>query len=949
MSTVRVRRRPRRTPPPMPAGEVLLEPPPELPQNVGAPLTRTMLVLPVLLAAAAMSMVVATAAPTPLLYLVAGLYMVSQIGVLVGGLIRTAQRPEMDAARRDYLRYLGHVRGQVRGAAQEQRAALEWSNPRPGLLWAIPRTGRLWERRPSDPDFAEVRVGTGRQDLALRLVAPQTGPVEDLEPLTTGALRRFGRAHATVSDLPYRVRFGSFPHLLFTGEPPALYALARSMIMQLATFHAPGDLRISLCVSPERTHRWDWVKWLPHAAHPSARDAAGPLRLIAPSLTALEELHGPELAGRPSGTWTGELPFHLVILDGGHAPADSRIVSEAIAGVCVLDLTGSIVPDGGTLRLDVTADRLTIDPDTDLRPDHSTEEQAEALARQLAPLRLDDPVVSCSLADLIDVDDLWSGRRLTAPIGVDETGDPVDLDCEAAPHTLVVGDGHDALVESLVLGLALTQSPDRLTIALLTARQDAYPELAALPHVSAQSTGLAADPAELERLLHTLRGELARRENALRHDDEPETRLLLVVDGFPDLEAADPEVGTLLTAIGRSGAALGVHLLLAAARLTPDALPAGLDAHLGNRIALRTFSAEDSEATIGTADAHALPRQAHAYLHTQTGPRHFHPATLTQKSDTPAATRDRATAGGRAGEVLVFTVGAGAETSPEVAEQDGLLGKAVAAMRAAHRPVRRLVPRPLSAARTLDELGPAPAGGLRAVIGRVDRPLEQRREPYVLDLTRRPGNVGVVGRQGAGKTALLRAIVAGLALGHEPGEVVFHLGGSAGFVDSLAGLPHVTGVTPYDRPDPTRLADTLRDALWRIRTDGYQLLVIDDWPEPRGGKALAKVIADWADGRDRARLVVSAPSWIDLPSTLRRILDIPLELRLDNPRESRIDGRLAGHVPPDQPGRGLTPEGLHFLAALPRNDGMRDPETTAEGLAGLVEDVRERHLEEPAR
>src|SRR5581483_9212387 len=111
---------------------------------------------------------------------------------------------------------------------------------------------------------------------------------------------------------------------------------------------------------------------------------------------------------------------------------------------------------------------------------------------------------------------------------------------------------------------------------------------------------------------------------------------------FPDLEAADPEVGTLLTAIGRSGAALGVHLLLAAARLTPDALPAGLAAH----------------------------------LHTQTGPRHFHPATLTQKSDTPAATRDRATAGGRAGEVLVFTVGAGAETSPEVAEQDGLLGKA---------------------------------------------------------------------------------------------------------------------------------------------------------------------------------------------------------------------------------------------------------------------------------
>ena len=65
-----------------------------------------------------------------------------------------------------------------------------------------PELRRLWERRPSSDDFAKVRIGTGTHRLAVRLVPPETKPVEDLDPLCAGALRRFIRAHGSVPQLP---------------------------------------------------------------------------------------------------------------------------------------------------------------------------------------------------------------------------------------------------------------------------------------------------------------------------------------------------------------------------------------------------------------------------------------------------------------------------------------------------------------------------------------------------------------------------------------------------------------------------------------------------------------------------------------------------------------------------------------------------------------------------
>ena len=52
----------------------------------------------------------------------------------------------------------------------------------------------------------------------MRLVPPETKPVEDLDPLCAGALRRFVRAHARVPDLPVGISLRSFPRVVLAGD-----------------------------------------------------------------------------------------------------------------------------------------------------------------------------------------------------------------------------------------------------------------------------------------------------------------------------------------------------------------------------------------------------------------------------------------------------------------------------------------------------------------------------------------------------------------------------------------------------------------------------------------------------------------------------------------------------------------------------------------------------------
>ena len=469
--------------PQVPQGEIRLESPPELPEVTSDGIAQALMYLPMGAMAIGMVAVIAGGGSSPVLYIGSGAMAVGMAGMMFGQMIRGRgdRKVKLNGQRRDYLRYLGQVRRKVRLAAGEQRRAMEYSGPAPRSLPSLVAAGsdRVWQRSPTDAGFGCVRFATGTQAASVRLVPPDSKPVEDLDPLCAGALRRFIRAHGQVPGLPVEVSLRSVTRIVPTGEPGAVRALVRSLVAQAAAMHSPADLRISVCASAERIHYWEWIKWLPHNMHPTEQDAAGPVRLMAPSLGALEpmlELHDrPRFTPGSARTAPGPLPLHVVLADGAARRRRRQPGGRGGRGRHRSRSGGRGGARGGgagrRLRLRVIPGEVYQLPKAGTNealigvPDALTLTEAEALARQLAPLRPAVPggpaedalALNTTLTALLGIDslrtlDLRALRqaraprdRLRVPIGNGADGRPVELDIKESaqggmgPHGLVVG------------------------------------------------------------------------------------------------------------------------------------------------------------------------------------------------------------------------------------------------------------------------------------------------------------------------------------------------------------------------------------------------------------------------------------------------------------------------------------------------------------------------------
>lgn len=346
MSTTVFKRGPRRPAPQMPRGELLLESPPELPEQLPRGFGQLLMILPMVCGVGAMALLYAGRTAGIVTWVAGGLFGVSMLGMAVGSMSVGGgnKKAEVDAERRDYMRYLSQVRKRARRAAAQQRAALTWRHPDPDVLWTIAASRRMWERRSIDDDFGEVRLAVGPQKLAVAIIPPETKPVEDLEPMTALALRRFVRAHGSVPGLPIAMSLRAFSRVVLRGDRDTVAGLARSVVGQLATMHAPDDLIIAVIAAKDRWRQWDWTKWLPHVQYARRNDGAGPLRMVFDDLGDLEKLLTEELASRQRHSADAKplttAPHIVVVLDGGEVPPTSQFLGVSLMGTTVIDLSG---------------------------------------------------------------------------------------------------------------------------------------------------------------------------------------------------------------------------------------------------------------------------------------------------------------------------------------------------------------------------------------------------------------------------------------------------------------------------------------------------------------------------------------------------------------------------------------------------------------------------------
>jgi DNA segregation ATPase FtsK/SpoIIIE, S-DNA-T family len=477
----------------------------------------------------------------------------------------------------------------------------------------------------------------------------------------------------------------------------------------------------------------------------------------------------------------------------------------------------------------------------------------------------------------------------------------------------------------------------------------------------------------------------------------PLPSLLIICDEFSELLTAKPDFIDMFVQIGRVGRSLGVHLLLASQRLEEGRLR-GLETHLSYRIGLRTFSSMESRSVLGVPDAYELPRSpGHGYLKTgMEGMVRFRAAYVSgtyRKGGGGRVTGHRITDSVRPYTTSYQAGRTEAEDAPPVldAEPEGVVGETLLSLlgdrlQNSGVPAHQVWLPPLDEPPTLDQLlppigvdeergltttGPDLHGALQGVLGIVDKPFEQRRDLLRIDLSGAAGNVVVVGGPQSGKSTLLRCALGSLALTHTPQEAQFYcLDFGGGSLLALRDLPHVGGVAT--RSDVDQVRRTVAEMYTLLQTRerrfaehgvdgmasyrrlkregrftedpfGDAFLVVDGWLTLRNAyEDLEPIVIDLANrGLGYGiHMIATCGRSMDMRPGIRDMFGTKLELRLGDPADSLINRRAAVNVPETAPGRGLTPNALHFLAGLPRIDGQQDVTNLADGVAKLVQAVR---------
>ncbi|SDZ10868.1 DNA segregation ATPase FtsK/SpoIIIE, S-DNA-T family [Amycolatopsis xylanica] len=1041
--------------------EIVLQSPPMIPKGGSGGMLQLLMFLPMMLGMGAMSFVYIGRDGGAMTWIFGGLFVVVMGGMVVMSLGRggAAKKAAVNEERRDYQRYLAGLRGQVREIADDQRAEMISLQPDPADLWAYVEAGKLWDRRRSAPQFGQIRVGTGPQRLITPLRAPQTVPLEDLDPVSSTSLKHFIRTYSTVNDLPVAISLRSFAAVYLSGRRPDTLGLTRALLAQLVTFHSPTDLRIALCVAGNRLHDWEWAKWLPHATASTAADAAGPRRLVADNVKTLGELLGNDLGERPAFSRKGQSTDHphiVVIVDGGQTYGEPRLITETgHLGITVLDVgteqprassteqilclhsgpgqLGMVVGEGNDVRLGFLG-----------KPDALDRGSAEALARMLTPLYQGTAVVSetpmsatFGLAALLGIGDprdtdtavTWAPRaprdRLRIPLGVNPEGRPVELDLKESaeggmgPHGLVIGatgSGKSELLRTLVVGLAVTHSSEKLNLALIDFKGGAtFAGMTGLPHTCAVITNLSDDLSLVDRMADAINGEVLRRQELLHaagnyasvRDYEraresgvnlkPLPSLLVIIDEFSELLSSRPEFIDLFVTIGRLGRSLGIHLLLASQRLEEGRLR-GLDSHLSYRIGLRTFSAQESRAVLGVADAYQLPsvpgsaylkvdtdtliRLKAAYVSGDLPPRNLVAAAAAKNSNVlpftlaPVELPAEIPAMIAAEESTVSTSDSPTETIMS-AMVSRLEGKGPEAHQIWLPPLQEpptldqlLPPLGIDPERGLCPLGWGGNGRLTIPVALVDKPFEQRRDMLWADFASAGGHALIVGAPQSGKSILMRTIAGMLALTHTPREVqLFILDMGGGALAPLSGLPHTSGYATRRDAQRCRRVVAELTTLLEQREEFFAAHGIEsiatfrerraDFTESREGREFGDVflfVDNWTTIRQEyekleeqitalaqrglgfgIHVIISLNQWMGIRAPLRDAIGTRFELRLGDPADSIIDRKTAQNVPADAPGRGLTADKLHFLGALPRVDSDQRPATIGDGGVDLVE------------
>ncbi|MFA5030480.1 MAG: DNA translocase FtsK 4TM domain-containing protein [Patescibacteria group bacterium] len=330
-------------------------------------------------------------------------------------------------------------------------------------------------------------------------------------------------------------------------------------------------------------------------------------------------------------------PYPLNLLESGsEKPTSGDITAHKEIIKKTLETFGINV-EMGDVSVGPTVTQYTLRPSEGVKLSQITTLSNDlALALAAHPIRIEAPIPGKSLVGievpneskaivkLRDVLDTAPFKKresdLTFVLGQDVAGNAVVASLDRMPHMLIAGatgSGKSVCINTLLLSLLYTNSPDSLRLILVDPKRVELTPYNNIPHL------LTPVITSVEKTINALRwvtGEMDRRFRLLEETgkrniqgynsngtDEQLPYIVVVIDELADLMAvAATEVEGVIIRLAQMARAVGIHLVVATQRPSVDVITGLIKANITSRVAFSVASGMDSRTILDTTGAEKL-------------------------------------------------------------------------------------------------------------------------------------------------------------------------------------------------------------------------------------------------------------------------------------------------------------------------------------------------------
>ena len=709
-------------------------------------------------------------------------------------------------------------------------------------------SSELFDRDNSDPDFLKIYLGKGAVPASREVSYKKREQIQAGDHLYE-LPEQLKAAYANIENAPVFSDFAQSNAIGFIGQDAQLYTLMKNVTLDICLRHYYRDVNLFYIVDNDFTDKVSWLRWLPHVKNEELQ-----VRNIVcnnESKTELLEYLYVLMSERSQNKV--KLP-HIIVFVLKDIGIKTHPVSQFFKNSKDLGVTfvffehfADLLPEycdeiillnagnNGVLRY-----RENITLSTEFTFGTVDDSIAEQVAQRLCPVYCEEISLehqlrkTFSFFEMYGIDSIteidllnnWTisdaTKSLAAPIGVNAKDDLVYLDIHESahgPHGLVAGttgSGKSEVLLSYILSMAMNYPPQEVSFFIIDFKGGGFVNKLVkcdFPHLIGTITNI--DNSSIERSLLSINAEKQKRlrlfaQNDIERIDDYIKKyrngelsvalphLVIIVDEFAELKAAQPEFMKELISLARVGRSLGIHLILATQKPSGQ-VSEEIWSNSRFKICLKVQDQRDSNEVLKSPLAAEIREPGRAYL--QVGNNEILELFQSGYSGAQAETGEGSNHEFVINELslfgkkrMVFQSERRTDEEKEQTQSFQLLNYLTTYCNKEHiaRPDSMCLPE-LPEILPYERMVPENENDISVCLGIYDDPENQVQKPIVLDVMSE--NAFIIGSAQYGKTNVLQTIIRGLAENYTPDDVnIYIVDFNSMILRNFEALPHVGGV-----------------------------------------------------------------------------------------------------------------------------------------------------------